>query len=120
MENALELDWEGLTFGSYSREQIDACVDDPDWQRLRLKLRGTALEVKFVKLTDYMRAQNYSFAAKVRVTNYVNALRRGGLVRRRALYISRKPKATTPAPKAIDSDNDRPTPTPSTPKGPLP
>jgi hypothetical protein len=79
------LDWGSLIFDSYSRGEIQNAVKDEGWQTLRRGLLGAPLETKFRILKDYALTEDRSEAEqeKVRivVSNYVNALRRGGIVK---------------------------------------
>lgn len=72
--------WEGMIFAHYSPGEIKRCVEDPTWQAFRLKLKGLTLRAKFSHLCTYLQQHN-SYQSRVQVTNYVNALKRGGLIK---------------------------------------
>lgn len=73
--------WQHFVFGSYTRAEILIAVDDRVWQQVRLAMLGKPLEVKHVMLGEYLATCDDVERAKVQVTNYVNALKRGGLIR---------------------------------------
>jgi hypothetical protein len=73
--------WSNLIFGSYGRQEIDDAVSDPDWQDVRMDMKGTSLESRYVVLNLYLDRERNSRKAKIRVTNYVNALKRGGMIK---------------------------------------
>jgi hypothetical protein len=64
-----------------SREEIREAVADPEWQRFRISLLGSSLQMKLCKLMVYLHTQGYTRPAQVRVANYINALKRGGLLK---------------------------------------
>lgn len=87
------MDWSKLYFGPVERSEIQNAIDDAEWQSLRKKLKGEPLEVKFSMLEGYynetlhrLRLHNADESdeirlLQVRVTNYVTALSRGGLIK---------------------------------------
>lgn len=75
------MNWKSLYFGQISREDIQRYIDDPDWQELRLMMKGMSLEDKYSNLKAWLRNNHNSHASKVQVTNYVTALSRGGLIK---------------------------------------
>ena len=75
------MDWNKLIFGKLNKEEILRLVKDDYWQSIRVNLKGTPLDYKYEKLINYLEENYFSYEAKVRVTNYVNALRRGGLIK---------------------------------------
>jgi len=76
----ITMSWDSLVFGTYSRESIQKAVADPQWQDLRTLLVGTSLQTKYIGLVDWLQDSEYSTMSKIQVTNYVNALKRGGLI----------------------------------------
>jgi hypothetical protein len=80
----LQLDWTSLIFGTYDRQTIDSAVGDLTWQALRVSLLGTPHAEKFEALRAYLAAPDLNVEQlnrrRVQVTNYVYALRRGGLI----------------------------------------
>lgn len=74
--------WQHLIFGTFSRKEIDDAVRDRFWQRLRIRLLGTSLQEKLWRLEEFV-AQPCVAPRKrqICVTNYVYALKRGGLIK---------------------------------------
>lgn len=76
--------WRNLYSGSVTAKEVQTYVKDPEWQCLRKSLKGTPLAYKYVALRDYLNerigSEEYR-ARQVRVTNYVTALSRGGLIK---------------------------------------
>ena len=80
-----EMDWESLTFDTPKEETL-AAVRDEDWQILRASLKGQQLELKYAALTHWLKVSTNApqlYRRKLQVGNYVNALRRAGLVPKR-------------------------------------
>lgn len=76
------LDWNLLIFGSYSHLEVDIAVGNVTWQYFRASLLNTDHKVKFRRLFEYLRNETRVplELKQVQVTNYVNALKRGGLI----------------------------------------
>lgn len=89
MNNATRLDWRSLYYGHVSPQEVARAVGDPEWQRLRLAMKGQPLETKYAMLCGYRatKASNPDLPysewgmVQVRITNYVTALSRGGLIK---------------------------------------
>ena len=75
------MDWKTLYFGHMCKDEVLRCVKDPEWQALRIAMKGSTTEHKFHSLTAWLKVKNYSREAQVQVTNYVTALSRGGLIK---------------------------------------
>lgn len=82
------MDWSKLYFGKVTRDEIQRAVNDSHWQTLRRELKGNSLEVKYKMLTDYYESEirackscTSEHMLKVRLTNYVTTLSRGGLIK---------------------------------------
>lgn len=73
-------EWSKLIFGVFGSKTILDAVSDEDWQRTRSSMLGTTLKEKFETLELFL-ARREDEVAKVCVTNYVNALKRGGLIK---------------------------------------
>ena len=82
------MDWSKLCFGKVAKEEVERAIDNAEWQKLRNAMKGKTLERKYKMLTDYYELE--SLVARdakelrmlqVRVTNYVTALSRGGLIK---------------------------------------
>ena len=81
----IDMDWEKLTFDT-PRDETLAAIRDDDWQILRHSLKGQPLDVKYTALSHWIKvSQNpvQLYRRKLQVGNYVNALRRAGIVPRR-------------------------------------
>jgi len=75
------MDWNKLIFDKYSINTILQIVKNNDWQKIRKSMLKTSLEFKYKTLKKWLIYNDYSFDSKVQVTNYVNALKRGGLIK---------------------------------------
>lgn len=86
------LDWRTLYYGHVSPQEVAQAVKDPAWQTLRRAMKGTSLETKYAMLKDYRAAMLYKAERRVitpeewrmvevRITNYITALSRGGLIK---------------------------------------
>lgn len=64
-----------------TRAEIDDAVKDPEWQQFREGLRGLPLEERFQRLIEWLKRHNYERKAIIQVVNYVNALKRAGMVK---------------------------------------
>lgn len=83
-----ELDWRKLYFGKVSPQEVQEAVHDECWQSLRKAMKGKSLEEKYRALDNYLYFASIAAEgaherrmAQVRVTNYVTALSRGGLIK---------------------------------------
>ena len=83
----MTMDWSKLYFGKIAKEEVERAINDAEWQKLRNEMKGKTLERKYKMLSDYYELE--SLVARnakelrmlqVRVTNYVTALSRGGLI----------------------------------------
>lgn len=75
------MDWHLLYFGKVGKDEVALFVKDDHWQKIRLSMKGVSLEEKYRILTEYLAEDPNSRAYHVRVTNYVTALSRGGLIK---------------------------------------
>lgn len=78
MANSIRTPKQGKT--EYSRRVAEA-VDDEDWQRFRVSLKGlpTAEKLRRLRLA-YLERYNEEEVMRIRVDNYLKALARGGQV----------------------------------------
>lgn len=76
----MNLDWSSLHCGKITTNEILQYCTGEDWQKLRRELKGTTLEEKFHLLRDWLISHNHSRTAQVQVTNYINALKRAGMI----------------------------------------
>ncbi len=77
----INMDWRLLYFGAVGRSEVLVFVQDNHWQKVRLSMKGVSLAEKYRILTEYLAEEPNSRAYQVRVTNYVTALSRGGLIK---------------------------------------
>ena len=76
------LDWRKLYFGKVHPGEVKEAVKDTYWQTLRVAIKGLSLERKYqILLNYYNRHKDEGRALEVRLTNYVTALSRGGLIK---------------------------------------
>ena len=75
------MEWNKIHCGKISKKEITEYIIDISWQSLRLHLKGKTLEYKYMALEDWLKYNENSRACQVQVTNYINALKRGGLVK---------------------------------------
>lgn len=76
------LDWRKLYFGKVHPEEVKEAVKDTYWQTLRVAIKGLSLERKYqILLNYYNRHKDEGRALEVRLTNYVTALSRSGLIK---------------------------------------
>lgn len=88
MKGARNMDRWVLPVGSWSRNDIAWAINDPDWQSFRVSLKGLQTQEKLQRLSSYLVVKGVreagqsltwdQLAAKIRVDNYINALKRGG------------------------------------------
>lgn len=62
------------------REQIQKHINDETWQTFRLSLKGLPTEDKLSQLEEYKRERGDNEMTKVQILNYLNALKRAGLL----------------------------------------
>ena len=94
------MNWSLLYSGHVSPKEVQEAVKDAEWQKLRQGLKGTSLQAKYVALLEYscktrigllaryinsqITPKNYRHELRmldVRLTNYITALSRGGLIK---------------------------------------
>lgn len=74
-------DWRKLYFGKVTKQEVNRYVRDAHWQRIRMSMKGLSTELKYKILCNYLAENPTSRAYQVRVTNYVTALSRGGIIK---------------------------------------
>lgn len=84
----MKLDWRLLYYGHVSPQEVQEAVHNAEWQELRQAMRGQPLETKYTMLRGYQMSQRELKLdahewrmIEVRITNYVTALSRGGLIK---------------------------------------
>ena len=80
------MDWHKLYFGKVSPEEVQIAIKNNEWQNTRISMKGKSLETKYRTLLNYLNNNlsgnlDNDRKVKVRVTNYVTALSRGGLIK---------------------------------------
>ncbi len=55
-------------------------VKDDDWQQVRRSMLKTTLKFKYDTLQNWLEKNKYSEKSKVQAQNYMQALRRSGLI----------------------------------------
>lgn len=74
--------WERhLVFGTYPISTVLTEVKNDKWQVVRLSMLGTSLAYKWESLTRYLNDCGSDFHSRCVVTNYVHALKRGGVIK---------------------------------------
>jgi len=73
--------WSTLNFGPLTHDEITLYVKDTEWQKLRERIIGIPLTAKYYELERWLKRSHHNRASQVQVTNYMNALKRGGLIR---------------------------------------
>ena len=74
-------DWSKLHDGVLRKECIQEAIEDPTWQYARVSMKGKSMTTKWNLCRDYLKVKGpEDELAKIAVTNYVNALKRAGLV----------------------------------------
>ena len=77
----MKLNWSTLDYSPLTRTEISEAVLEPEWQDLRRRMLLTRLIVRYAALQQWLEMHEYSRASQVQVTNYVNALKRGGIIK---------------------------------------
>jgi hypothetical protein len=62
-----------------TKAEIAEAVNDDEWQKFRLSLKGTSTETKLRKLREYLDGGDDTLVV-IRVDNYLKALARGGQI----------------------------------------
>lgn len=82
------MDWHKLYFGKVSPEEVQEAVKDVQWQQIRLSMKGMLLEDKYKTLVAYLEFKQDMLVDEhelrmvhVRITNYITALSRGGIIK---------------------------------------
>lgn len=85
----LELGWIYDSENGFNIKTVAGAVHDPDWQKVRLSMKGVTTQRKLEILKDW-REINMAYSgaeyirgvlderAKIQIDNYLGALRRGG------------------------------------------
>ena len=73
-------EYDDLIFGMFSPSDVREAVNNTQWQAFRVSLKGLPTDMKLAELRKYAE-ENPSADTYVQVTNYVYALKRGGLLK---------------------------------------
>ena len=83
--SSISMDWRKLYFGKVSPNEVKIAVSDVNWQKIRKSMKGKSLYDKYKILLNYYNSEkiktNNIRLLQVRVTNYITALSRGGLIK---------------------------------------
>jgi hypothetical protein len=80
-DSMMPIVWNKISFGPITQNEIRQHTDNYAWQVFRSSLMGLPLDYKFQKLYLWLEEHDRDRASQVQVTNYVNALKRGGLIK---------------------------------------
>ena len=64
-----------------TKNEIRNAVHDTKWQAFRKSLKGLPTDTKLDKLYAYLYQHQTSYNAHIQVQNYINALKRGGILK---------------------------------------
>lgn len=72
-----------FTYGSITALEIRLTIVDPEWQDFRKSLKDTSTEYKARALGGWLQDAPYGSETDrvIQVTNYINALKRGGQIK---------------------------------------
>lgn len=73
-------DWNSLIV-SLTQLEIQPAIQNVAWQRLRVSMKGEELQRRYWKLKQWLEVHPNDRTAQVQVANYVNALKRGGMIK---------------------------------------
>lgn len=74
------MNWDELVV-PISKEEIRIAINDDAWQVLRASLHYTTMEYRYEQLKLHLKRRQHDRKSVVQVANYVNALKRGGMVK---------------------------------------
>ena len=82
------MNWKQLYFGKVTPAEVFKAIEDDRWQEVRKSMKGMSTKEKYDTLLSYYNAEKKKCKTKdelrmlqVRVTNYVTALSRGGIIK---------------------------------------
>ena len=76
-----KLNWSTLDYSPLTRTEISEAALEPEWQDLRRRMLLTRLIVRYAALQQWLKEHDYTRKSQVQVTNYVNALKHGGIIK---------------------------------------
>lgn len=74
-------EYENLIFGTYSQSAVFQAVNNMEWQTFRISLKGKSTNEKIKGLREWLVLNDNSYRSKIQVTNYIHALKRGGILK---------------------------------------
>jgi hypothetical protein len=74
------LKYNHLIFGTFNIKEVRTAVNWDEWQRVRVEMLSISTECKLKRCERFLRETMDVERAKVCVTNYIYALKRGGLL----------------------------------------
>jgi hypothetical protein len=75
------LNWSALDYSPLTRTEISVAVLDPEWQDLRRRMLLTRLVTRYAVLKRWLEMHENSRTSQVQVSNYISALKRGGMIK---------------------------------------
>ena len=75
------LNWSTLDYSPLTRAEISEAVLEPEWQDLRRCMLLTRLVTRYAVLKRWLEKHDYNRKSQVQVTNYIAALKRGGMIK---------------------------------------
>lgn len=82
------MDWHKLYFGKVTPSEVQEAVRNVQWQQIRQSMKGMSTEDKYKTLMAYLQFKQDMLVDEhemrmvhVRITNYVTALSRGGIIK---------------------------------------
>ncbi len=76
--------WQDLVFGTFSTSEVLPAVRDAEWQQIRRDMKGLPLLSRLQMLKQWLQKWTEDAVrlhrARIQVTSYVYALRRGGMI----------------------------------------
>jgi hypothetical protein len=77
----IEKEYENLIFGTFSSSEVLKAVNNVEWQTFRISLKGKSVHEKIKGLREWLVINDNSYRSKTQVTNYIYALKRGGILK---------------------------------------
>ena len=74
-------EYENLISGTYSQSDVFQAVNNMEWQTFRISLKGKSTNEKIKGLREWLVLNDNSHRSKIQVTNYIHALKRGGILK---------------------------------------
>lgn len=75
------MEYNHLIFGTYNIKEVLTAVNWEEWQAVRINMLTTSTEYKLQRCEMFLRETTDVGRARICVTNYIHALKRGGLLR---------------------------------------